>query len=259
MEEGSPVLRWSRATIALGRGIGSPTGPEAGQGASPCHRGDEGRSPGLDRVSSPPATPGPTGPSVVSGRGSSASLPDGLDPLVGRGGAGSRRLPSRIISGWTPTGLATTGRPAAWYWRTLRPHLPRLQRSSGIQLIPTSAEATSAASVASDQGTSTTGRESNRRKRSQTIRSRTPGDLAADPLPERPLAVEPGQGAAPSRSRPGRAPSARRGPGSAGGVRSSMQVGITRTRSGWAPGRRGRSRPGRRCPRSRRRPPGPSA
>ena len=83
--------------------------------------------------------------------------------------------PGAIIAAWTPTGLAITGRPAAWYWRTFSPHLPRLQRSSGTQLIPTSPAASASASVASIQGTATTGNGSNLGKRSQTTRSRTPG------------------------------------------------------------------------------------
>ena len=55
-----------------------------------------------------------------------------------------------------PTGLATTGRPAAMYCSTRSPHFPRLQESSGSQLTPMSVWASSAASVAADQGRKST-------------------------------------------------------------------------------------------------------
>src|SRR5712692_3074135 len=66
-------------------------------------------------------------------------------------------FPDSIISTCTPTGFATTGKAAAWYCRILSPHLPRLHKSSGIQLMPTSQRAKSKASEASLQGTETTG------------------------------------------------------------------------------------------------------
>ena len=57
------------------------------------------------------------------------------------------------MSACTPTGLATTGSPAAMYCSTFSPHLPRLHGSSGTQATPTSAPAISAASVSSAHGT----------------------------------------------------------------------------------------------------------
>src|SRR5204863_170550 len=84
--------------------------------------------------------------------------------------------PCRTISAWTPTGLATTGSPAAMYCNTFSPHLPRLHRSSGTQLMPMSAAANSRASPASVHGHSSTGKCVKRRKRSHTNLSRTPGE-----------------------------------------------------------------------------------
>src|SRR5262245_66039882 len=65
-------------------------------------------------------------------------------------------LPSWTISRFMPTGLATTGSPAAIYCKTLSPHLPRLHGSLGNQLIPMSQLATSAASVEADHCRGTT-------------------------------------------------------------------------------------------------------
>ena len=82
--------------------------------------------------------------------------PDRLDPLLGRGWQEARHARLDHLA-CTPTGLATTGSPAAWYWRTFSPHLPRLQGSSGSQLMPICPAARSRASHSSDQGTGTTG------------------------------------------------------------------------------------------------------
>ena len=62
--------------------------------------------------------------------------------------------PSSISRRWIPTGLATTGNPAAMYCSTFRPHFPILHESSGSQLMPMSAAASSSASVVDDQGRS---------------------------------------------------------------------------------------------------------
>src|SRR5262249_54564786 len=73
------------------------------------------------------------------------------------------------------TGFATTGSPAAMYWSTFNPHLPRLQSSSGTHAIPTSAAASSFASVASDHQQGMTRRCRKDGKRSQMTFNDTPG------------------------------------------------------------------------------------
>ena len=55
-------------------------------------------------------------------------------------------------SAFMPTGLAMTGRAAAMYWTILKPHFPRVQRSSGVGAMPMSPRRSDWLSVASLQG-----------------------------------------------------------------------------------------------------------
>ena len=82
-----------------------------------------------------------------------------------------------------PTGLATTGSPAAMYCSTFSPHLPRLQVSSGSQLMPMSPPARSAASVADDQRPGTTSHARQLRQPVADHSQLQPGQIARPPRP----------------------------------------------------------------------------
>jgi len=69
-------------------------------------------------------------------------------PTLAAWSPGIRSGRGATISQCTPIGFATTGSPAAMYCKTFSPHLPRLQESSGSQVMPISASANSAASEA---------------------------------------------------------------------------------------------------------------
>ena len=140
--------------------------------------------------------------------------------------------PWRIISGWTPTGLATTGRPAAMYCSTLRPHLPRLHRSSGIQLMPMSPAARSSASRrraprAADDAAGVEAREA-----VADDAQPQPRHVAAQRLEQRRDLLQPLQRT--RRADPDQFLAVARGfrPGRPGSATGSTQVGMTRTRAG---------------------------
>ena len=93
----------------------------------------------------------PSDPIIRRRLGSLASFPTASAHSLGVEARNPVR-PCWIIFRFMPTGLPITGRPAAMYWSTFSPHLPRLHESSGKTLIPMSAEASSFASVDSAQG-----------------------------------------------------------------------------------------------------------
>ena len=257
---GRDCLRGTRALrpIRSGGGAGS-TGrgsrPTAARSSGPARSSGVGRRrPGDRRHEGRRPRPRPSSPTRPRRRAScpirrrrcrvGREGPDGLDPLVGRRRPGSPSTPGSTISAWTPTGLATTGSPAAWYWRTFRPHLPRLQRSSGSQLIPIVARG----QLARPRSPRPRGR------RRPAVASKLgepvadhpepePGDLAAQPLPERPAAA-PGPGAcSTSRSRRGRRVRPERPPACRSWRRRSgrdrRRSGSRRTRSARGPGAEG--------------------
>ena len=239
--DGSTWAAWGSNPGARPAGAGRSTfqaGRRRRRSRPPGHRVDEGLGPGRDRVIRLDAPAARRAPSAVAARGRprAAGRPR---PIRRASSPGTRSLPAGSSRAGTPTGLATTGSPAAWYWRTFRPHLPRLQRSSGSQLTPICPAASCRASSPRPRGPRRPASGSRAGKRSQITRSRRPGTAAA-----RAFQIVDGLLQAPERAR--RAdPDQVDGPvGGFAGARPGSAAG--RRRSG-SPGRRSTLAPARRA------------
>ena len=209
-------------------------------------RGDERRGPGRDRVVRLDRGPRPPRPIRRRSAGSSASAATAVDPLVGRRRRGSPSTPGSIISGWTPTGLAT--RQAG------RLVLEDLQAAlaPAPEVVGHPADPDVARRQLGGLGRLAPGDRDDRQRVEvgEPVADHPepdPGDLAAEPLPERAAAAPAPAACSTSRSRPGRARArSRSGAGAAGSGPGRCRSGSPGPAPAW-PRRGGRSRPGSRC------------